>query len=813
MLSLKKSKEESDIMSEYIKAMCLETSGKTDEKQIFIFNSVRFSVLTDFLLRVETGTYSVYNDEPTQAVLNRNFAGSPFTAETIGNCVIIKTAKVKFIFNTESLVMESVTLEDGRKITDFRKGNLKGTCRTLDNVNGRTSLSDGIISTEGVAVLDDSKSLILTSDGKVVPRKCEGTDKYYFAYGYNYREAVRDLFNLTGFAPLIPRFTLGNWWSRYKAYTQDEYTDLISRFNEEKIPLTVATIDMDWHWVDVVKRFGKDAVDRKERNNIFEIFYNVIFPGWTGYSWNTELFPDPEGFLRWLKEQNLRITMNLHPASGCKFYEDAYEDFCDFMGIDKNSKEQIKFDITDEKFIEGYFRFLHHPHEQNGVDFWWIDWQQGKNTAIKGLDPLWALNHYHSLDISRDGKRPLILSRFAGAGSQRYPLGFSGDTVQTWESLDFQPYFTATASNIAYSWWSHDIGGHCRGYRDDELYLRWLQYGVFSPIMRLHSTANEFMGKEPWRYNKFTENCAADFMRLRHRMIPYIYTMNKRTASEGRCLIEPLYYECPKDPRAYRCSNEYYFGSELIVCPITSPCNKHTGLASVKAFLPKGRYTDILSDRIYNGNTELELFRDQATIPVLAKEGAIIPLYEDEFSNSVKNPVSFEILITRGNNVFRLYEDDGETLDYKNGAFCETEFSVKKDGRNLTFTILPVQGDTSVIPENRNYKLSFIDIASCEKVTCRINGRKKNFSFSVKKNRFCLELVNISINDKVEVLLENTLSRSVADKKEMKIDLISRVKGSNDIKTLFYSRVLNSDNSMLLPDYIRLPLKEIENLY
>lgn len=126
---------------------------------------------------------------------------------------------------------------------------------------------------------------------------------------------------------------------------------------------------------------------------------------------------------------------------------------------------------------------------------------QGTNTKIEGLDPLWMLNHFHYLDSGRDGKRPMTFSRYAGPGSHRYPVGFSGDTHITWDSLDFQPYFTNTASNIGYGWWSHDIGGHMMGYRDEELEVRWYQYGVFSPINRLHSSNSRFSGKEPWKFS------------------------------------------------------------------------------------------------------------------------------------------------------------------------------------------------------------------------------------------------------------------------------------------------------------------------
>ena len=801
------------MMSEnYLSRYAIKTDSVTESSYVITKDSTRISILTDYLIRIETQANKKFCDEATQSVLNRNFQHPEYSFEIISNHIVIKTKKVKFVYDLTKNLMSSITLEDGRLVSEYKRGNLKGTCRTLDGVNGSKKLEDGVISLNGVAILDDSNSLLLTSDGRVLPREYKETDLYFFAYGYEYISAVKDLLALTGKPPLIPRFALGNWWSRYKAYTQDEYTSLMKRFIDEKIPITVATIDMDWHWVDVVNRFGKEAIDDNKRNNILELFYNTVFPGWTGYSWNTELFPNPQKFLSWLKSNGFRITMNLHPASGCKFYEDAYEDFCEFMGIDKNSKKQIHFDITDEKFIEGYFKFLHHPHEAQGVDFWWIDWQQGTKTSIEGLDPLWALNHYHSADIARDGKRPLILSRFAGAGSQRYPLGFSGDTVQTWKSLDFQPYFTSTASNIGYSWWSHDIGGHCRGYRDDELYLRWLQFGVFSPINRLHSTSNEFMGKEPWMYNTFVKKSAIEFLRLRHRLIPYIYSMNKRTAEQGRCLIEPMYYLNPKDERAYKCPNEYYFGSELIVCPITEKTDPQTGLAGTKVFLPKGRYIDIFNGRIYNGNTLTSLYRDASEIPVLAKEGAIIPLSNSYENNSVSNPESLEILISRGNNSFTLYEDDGETLSYQNGAFAETEFVVKKNGSSVEFYIHRAKGDKSVLPERREYILSLIDLESADNISVYCEDKK--LPFEIKNNNQFLQicLKDISPDSLVKVFINNYSIRKNTEKKIILTELISKYKGNNDKKAARFTAFVKKDIPTIIPPALKKPIKELDEM-
>ena len=786
--------------------------AKTDGACIYQSDGVRFSAITAYLIRVEEQRSSVFCDHPTQAVICRDFDRPPLFVRRTHDEVTVGTGKVALTYSYRKKKVLSVRTEAGDVVTDFSAGNLKGTRRTLDQTFGPVELEDGVLSRSGAAVLDDSNSLLIAQDGHILPRKAPGTDRYYFIYGRNYTEAIRDYFHLTGFPPLIPRFALGNWWSRYKAYTAQEYLDLMQRFEDEKIPLTVATIDMDWHWVDVVTKFGPESRDRRFGGSPEELFFSISSPGWTGYSWNTELFPDPIAFLKRLKQFGVKITMNLHPASGCKFYEDAYPAFADYMGIDPQSRKPIRFDLTDDRFLHGYFEFLHHPHEKTGVDFWWIDWQQGKKTKIPGLDPLWALNHYHACDIARDGKRPLILSRFAGAGSHRYPLGFSGDTAQTWKTLAFQPYFTANAANIGYTWWSHDIGGHHMGYRDDELYLRWIQFGVFSPIMRLHSTSNEFMGKEPWKYQSHIERSASEALQFRHRLIPYLYSMNRRTAKEGRALCEPLYYRHPDDDRAYRHPNEYYFGSELLVCPITQPADKKTTLAGAKVLLPEGRYTDLFSDRIYLGDTETELFRDLGSIPVLAKEGAIIPLSADGETNDCSNPAAMELLVFRGNSSFTLYEDDGESMNYLTGQFAETVFHVAEssDGEVL-FRIDPAQGDLTVIPAYRDYTVVFRDVVNAEAITVFRNGKTETVDNLSDRKTVRLALHQVSSEETIEIRLERTTVRRSPSVKELKIKLISGLQESNTRKALYADCV--EDDADHVPACMKQPFEELTHLY
>ncbi|MGN1418763.1 MAG: TIM-barrel domain-containing protein, partial [Acutalibacteraceae bacterium] len=409
----------------FIKTFSVHSDPKTDRKYTVTVSGFRFSVLTSRLLRVEYSRAKHFTDEPTQAVLFRNIDKPLFTFKKDCNDVVIATKDTVFCYDLKAKKMKSITLKGGKVVTDFEKGNLKGTYRTLDMVNGSIPLEDGLLSRNGVSVVDDSKTVLINSDGTMKERpSCK--DEYYFAYGNDYRGCIKDFYKLCGEVPLVPRYCLGNWWSRYKDYSQSEYLELMDKFIENEIPVSVATIDMDWHWVDVIKRFGKeDALYQREGlpiHNMLEIFQSQ---GWTGYSWNTELFPDYKAMLRQLQDEGFKVTLNLHPAQGVRPFEDMYDEMAKAMDIDPQSRKHIKFDITDPQFIEAYFDILHKPYEKDGVDFWWIDWQQEKTTKIKGLDPLWALNHYHTLAFNGEHKRPLILSRFAQVGSHRYPLGFS----------------------------------------------------------------------------------------------------------------------------------------------------------------------------------------------------------------------------------------------------------------------------------------------------------------------------------------------------------------------------------------------------
>ncbi len=800
-------------MEQFFDRFKIDCSPKAHDSHTIIKGNIRITVITPCLVRVEEQSKGKFCDEPTQSVWFRDFCKPEFKLNESSDTLEIKTTKANFLYSKKLKKMIRIKLRDGRVVTNYKAGNLKGTCRTLDITAGVITLGDGVISKNGVAILDDSDTLVLTNDGRILPRKHKEKDEYYFAYGNDYIGATTDLYRLTGQVPLIPRYALSNWWSRYKAYSQSEYLELLERFKTEEIPITVATVDMDWHWVDIKGKFGKDSHKVYPHQNLWEYVYDVWSAGWTGYSFNTDLFPDPAGFLKALKDKNYKTTFNLHPSQGVRWYEDQYEEMCQVMGQDPKTKAPVKFDITDKKFIENYFKVLHHPYEKMGVDFWWIDWQQGTKSPVPGLDPLWALNHYHFYDNAKNNNRPLILSRFAGAGSQRYPLGFSGDTTQTWASLDFQPGFTATASNIGYPWWSHDIGGHCMGKKDDELYIRWVQLGVFSPIMRLHSTNNEFMGKEPWNYSGPIERIAKEQLRLRHKLLPYIYTMNYRTHTECRAICEPMYYAYPERKSAYECKNQFFFGTELIVAPITEHTSTDNNMAGVNVWLPEGRYTDIFTGRIYCGKRFVKMYRDIENFPVLAKEGAIIPMSANSRDNDCSNPAELELLVYRGNNTFTLYEDDGETLSYQNGAYLKTPFTVNENGSTITFVIDKAEGDATVSPEKRAYKVFFKDVVNGD-ITLKVNSKKKNASFKKENGTLVVLLDGISASDKVEITIENCEYLTNKPKKQGLIETIAKYQMGNDKKGLLFTEFLNKEKPLPpMAENFSGPIEEILALY
>ena len=690
----------------------------------------RIGLITESLVRLEWSDSGEFEDRATLMAVDRAFLPSGAVDYTTGErdgMLVVETPALRLTYDRKPFSKEGLTIvvkgvPDSQFNTwhygDEPKGNLGGTARTLDEADGAIPLGQGVISRDGWAVLDDSASNVFVTadaDGNlpdgvvayggigVAPRDHRETDIYFFGYGRRYREAVHDFQKLSGPAPLLPRYALGNWWSRYYRYSEEEYLDLMDRFKREGIPFTTSVIDMDWHLVDDVDpKYGS---------------------GWTGYTWNPKLFPDPKRFLDGLHGRGLRTTVNIHPRDGIRAFEKPYAKAAATVGVDAEAQEPVEFDLTNPKFVQAYFD-MHHDLEADGIDFWWIDWQQGGVTRQPGLDPLWVLNHMHYCDSARDGRWPLTFSRFAGPGSQRYPVGFSGDTVITWKSLKFQPYFTSTASNIGYGWWSHDIGGHMFGYRDEELEARWYQLGAFSPINRLHSSCSPFSGKEPWNFHEPVRSAMVDVLRLRQALMPYLYTMNWRAAVDGDPIVEPMYWANPNLGESYEVPDEFRFGTELVVAPVVDPMDKASMRGKADAWLPQGDWFDFFDGRRYTAadpaGRRLAVWRTIDRIPVFAKAGGIVPMQSDPLSDMTVNPRALDVVVFPGaDGSFAMREDSGEFHDVCADAAAAQEAATAvtamtwqwDDGRSPQFVIEAPTGNTSVVPERRDWTLIFRGVA------------------------------------------------------------------------------------------------------
>jgi len=690
-----------------------------------IAGHARFTVLTPQLIRMEWSADGKFEDHASLVFLNRKLPVPHFETNRAGEAVTLSTAAVNLHYAPAEAGDGRFTADDlsvtfmlnGKQVT-WRPGmpdtgNLQGTTRTLDGaLGGKTKepMDPGLISRDGWALVDDSaRPLFDSTDFRflhgesspwpwVMERPAgERQDWYLFAYGHDYKQALADFIKVAGPIPLPPRFAFGAWWSRYWAYADQELDELVRGFREDDVPLDVLVIDMEWH-----KTFGLSWFSpEKDQSGHTK--------GWTGYSWNRLLFPYPQPFLQNLHKEGLRVTLNLHPASGVQPWEDAYPEMARAMGIDPASQKYVAFDITNKKFATNYMDILHHPLEKQGVDFWWLDWQQEPNTQTPGVSPTWWLNYVHFTDQAREGKRPLLFHRWGGLGNHRYEIGFSGDTISVWDSLAFQPWFTATAANVGYAYWSHDIGGHMPGVVDPELYTRWIQFGIFSPILRTHTTKNPDAERRIWAYPEPYSGIMRDLYHRRYAMLPYIYTEARRTYDTGLAFLHPLYYEWPDADEAYSEKNEYMFGSEMFVDPVVAPGDKVTGLVKQPVWIPPGEWIEADSGKHFHGPATVQRSFSIRQAPVYVRAGAIVPMAPPMAYSSQRplDPLIVKVfpLAEGQSSRYTLYEDAGDTRDYQQGQAAWTMLTATLKGSELTVAIAPVKGGYPRMPSSRRYEI------------------------------------------------------------------------------------------------------------
>ena len=722
--------------------------AKSKKQCVFQGQFYRITVLSDLLVRLEFSEEGYFEDRPTELVSCRNFPLPQMKVDQNDKVLDITTkyfnlryVKEKSFFSNKyspDSTLRIRLLDSGNKEWYYghpEARNYGGIIADIDRTttsdedntvlgelkNARKKVIDffnrdkGLYSTDGFVSIDDSKSNFIAPDGTIIFNDRNRIDTYVFMYNRDFGSCLQNYFMLTGMPPLIPRYALGIWWNKTDVYNEEDVKKLINNFNRDKLPLSVLLLGDNWHL--------KDRTNLKRFNS--------------GFTFSKELYPRPNELIDFVHQKNIRLGLSLDPSEGIHPHEPRFEEVAKAMGF--SDKQIIPFNVFDKDMLNAYFSFLIQPLYALGVDFFWINYRNIKDKLSNDI-----LNYYHFNYFRRVSKyRPLLLSRVSTHAPHRYPVHYSGETLVSWNTLKVLPYINSTSSNLGISWWSHDIGGYKDGIEDSELYMRYVQLGTYSPIFRFSAKYGRYYKREPWRWDLKTQSIVRYYCRLRHRMIPYLYSEAFKYHKVGLPLVQPLYYQYPEiyDELDYR--NEYFFGTELFVAPITRPKDNVMNRAVERIFLPEGTWYDFKTGKKFPGNKRYIMFYKDEDYPVFAKNGSIVCMADlTDNLNDTSAPKTMEIHVFPGrSNAYNLYEDDGVSNMHNEGYYLLTRVDYNYLTNNYTLIIRPLEGKTGIVPQTRNYRIRFRNTRQADDVICYIDDKKIDSQYYIEDNDFIV-LVN-----------------------------------------------------------------------
>ena len=539
---------------------------------------------------------------------------------------------------------------------------------------------------------------------------------YYFMYGKNTDGVVAQMRNLTGQVPMFPLWTLGYWQSRERYVSQDELLSVVKKYRELGVPLD--GIIQDWQYWSTDNAY------------------------WNAINWGNPAFPNPKGMIDEVHDLNAHIIISVWPSFGPKteLYK-TFEEKNMLLTMETFPTGARVFDAYNPEARKIYWNAMNENIFSIGMDGWWLDATEPElvNPKESDFDHITYAGAFRNVfnafplvtvggvsDHQRavtSNKRVFILTRSAFAGQQRYgAVSWSGDVDANWESLRNQIPAALNFSLCGIPYWNSDIGGFWirehdfknplqnDGYK--ELYVRWLQFGTFSPMMRSHGTNAP---REIWQFGNRGSvefDAIEKYINLRYQLLPYMYSTAWNITQNAGSFINPLFADFSNDKKTYAIDDEFLFGKSLLIAPVTEAQQKTKAV-----YLPQGAdWYDFWTNEVINGGQEIECETPINIIPLYVKAGTILPVAEKVQYAAEKKWDNLVVSVYPGaNGEFTLYEDENNNYNYENGAYSTIKMTW--NDQEKTLTIGKREGSFNEMLEKRTFNIKLINTDEAKEIT------------------------------------------------------------------------------------------------
>lgn len=697
----------------------------SNEECIIKGEHYRFTIMSNGLIRLEYSKDGYFNDDRTLLINNRYFEKVDFDIKEDEHTLEIITkifkleykknlhfADKKMLFNNNLTVTNLITNKTWH-YNHLEARNLQGGSFSLDDYTKGLKMDKGLYSLDGFVSVDDSNNFIF-KDNMLQKNSEDYIDIYLFMYGKDFSTVLKEYYTITTSPFLLKRSLLGVIWNKNISYTNEDIYKLVNKFKRKKIPLT--TVILPSKKTSKIKEIELNVLDIHNREN------GILEQGEDKNLFSKTAIKYPDELLNFLKEENINLGMTINT--------------------------DIDFHDSKYTFFEQYYNEFISPLINKGVKIFLNEGMDKENIQI--------YNTIHCENGRKNGLRNSLFNRNFKNNIHSNSIVYSGQTISSWNTLKVLPFYNNALANNAISYMSHDIGGFKGGIEDDELYLRYIQLGVFSPILRLSSDDSRYYKRAPYEWDIKTYQIAKEYLQLRYSLIPYIYSECFNSIKNSKTLIQPLYNYNNELYFNDHHKNEYFFGNQLLVSPIISKQEQIIKCTPHHFYLPNGIWYNFKDGKKYKGNKKHIGFFKENEYPVFTKAGAIIPMSYDKELNNTYNPRNLEVVVFPGqNNSYQLYEDNGRDFDYLNWMVHLTNFEYEYFENNFVFTVKIPYKYPGIVGSKRNYKLRFKNIAMPSKIDITLDDTKLYFISYVEDNDLIIMLDDIKITDKLIIEVES----------------------------------------------------------